>query len=288
MTTLFAFDLETYLIGASVTAPPMVCLTYAHCDPAQVTAADVAAVCAQVRAGDIIGQDLFKGAVGCIQFGLQDADTGLDMLEQALLDDDTTVVGHNVPFDLWVASEERAGIGYLTVKALDAGRIQDTQVRDQMIDIALGQFRSREVEDPETGEVKFVSAGYHLTDLTDRRLGFKLDKGEDSWRLRYAELAATPVQDWPLDAVRYAVLDALSTLACVLSQREQWDPIPDEIRQTRAAWALAAVAGRGLCVDPAAVERLNGVIMSDVLAAREVLTAQGVYRADGTKDAKGL
>lgn len=285
---VFAFDLETYLIGSATTAPPMVCLSFAEAG-ANTPVAAVVDLCQRVRAGTIPARDLLDAHMDGVWFGLRDADHGLDMMEQVLgTTEDTLVVGHNVPFDLWVASEESASLRSLTIAALETGRIADTQVRDQMIDIALGQFRSREVEDPETGEVTFKSVGYHLTDLTDRRLGFKLDKGEDSWRLRYGDLAAVPLTEWPDDAIRYAVLDALSTLAVYLSQRDQWDPIPDELRQTRAAWALAAVAGRGLCVDPPAVDRLDAAIRADVVAVRESLTTQGVYRPDGSKDMAGL
>lgn len=287
MGRVFAFDLETYLIGASTTAPPVVCLSFAECGDT-ITSAQVTELCAAIRAGTMPVDALLDHTVDGVRFGLRDADRGLDLLEQVLTDSDTIVVGHNVPFDLWVASEESASVKSMAVAALEAGRVADTQVRDQMIDIALGQFRSREVEDPETGEVTFKSVGYHLTDVTDRRLGFKLDKGEDSWRLRYGELAAVPLTEWPPEAVRYAVLDAVSDLAVYLSQREQWDPIPDEVRQTKAAWALAAVAGRGLCVDPPAVERLATAITADVLAVRAELTAAGVYRPDGSKDMKGL
>jgi DNA polymerase-1 len=124
--------------------------------------------------------------------------------------------------------------------------------------------------------------------LADRRLGFKLEKGEDSWRLRYAELANVPIADWPYEAVQYALMDALSTLGAHLSQWEQWAEITDETRQTQAAWALAAVSARGCCVNPTRVEALAAHLITLVVAARTELQAAGIYRPDGTKDMAAL
>jgi DNA polymerase-1 len=285
---VFGWDTETYLIGGAVTAPPLVCGSYAWGLPG-VTSAQVAALCQRVRAKEFTKEQLIVGGDSKgVGWGVAAPQPFLNLLWQELNTPETLVAGHNVAFDLWVCTEEDGRLLPVVKEHLDAGTIRCTQVRDEMIDIANACFRSREVEDPETGEVSFPKVNYHLTELTDRRLGFKLDKSEDSWRLRYGELAGTPIADWPYEAVQYALLDALSTLGVYLSQEEQWDPITDEPRQTRAAWALEATGSRGLTIDPAAVETLSAALVVDVTATRAKLTEAGVYRPDGTKDMAGL
>jgi hypothetical protein len=285
---VFAFDTETTLISDGMSAPSMVCLTYATAHPG-VTAAQVAELCQRVRRGEFNAQALLWGPPSeGIAWGLDAPAQGLSRLAQHLALPDTLVVGHNAAFDLLLAAEERAGMREAVIAATDAGRVTCTLVRDQMIDIANGLFRCRVEIDEETGEETFRSIGYHLTDLTDRRLGFKLDKGEDSWRLKYSHLAGTPPEQWPYEAVQYAVLDALSTLAVYRHQAAEWDPIPDEARQVKASLALSAVAGRGLCVNPPAVEALYQSILGEVVATRADLTQAGIYRPDGTKDTAGL
>lgn len=279
---VFAFDTETFLIGPAVVAPPLVCLQRAMCDMPKDSAAAQALVAALVRC--VQNRDRRRTIPRGVDVAVLSASVGVDEFIAAASQPDTVVVGHNLPFDLGVMCEESPRAAAVVRDLHHQGRAVCTMVRDQLVDIALGQFRSREEVDEETGLSTFVKVGYTLAEVAQRRLGLFMAKGTDTWRLRYGELQCIPVDQWPDEAYLYAQDDALVALAVFLSQWDQWPDIPCEDETNAAHWALHRTGVRGFAVDPDAVLTLDAHLKDEVRAARSQLADAGIYRQDGTKD----
>ena len=229
---VMAIDTETDLIARGRQVPPMACLTWAELD---------------LRPGPTAGQILKSGIIhhsNAIAFLLP------------LLDDlDVILVGASTAFDVLVTSvmwpnPDPDSPSYIEevlaawVLAYDQDRVTDVLVRQKLLDLAAGCYRRQQVSDG-----RWIHHKYNLAGITKRLTGIVLDKGdakkakradtsltlaeqaaraedaeegeeaEDHWRLRYAELRDKPVEEWPHEAVKYAVRDAEATVLCWWAQQ---------------------------------------------------------------------
>src|SRR5262245_19934039 len=163
---LFALDTETALIAPGLLAPPLACLSTA-------------------------GED---GGV-CL-FDRHHAEEAL----AALLDSDAVIVGQNIAYDFGVLGEAFPRLLPKIFDAYSADRVEDTNVRQKLCDIATGCYRGYRNINGLT-----VKLGYSLADLAKRHLDLDLDK--TTWRLGYGELRDVPLREWPEGARTYALDD---------------------------------------------------------------------------------
>lgn len=246
---VLAFDLETHLIQPGQLFPKLVCLSWAS---------------------RVVSPDVATAAV-------VDRTEGLAKARVWLNDPGVILVGHNVSFDLGVLAAEDPSLLGPIFAAVEAGRVRDTQVRQKLLDIAAGTLKFS--LDAEGGATK---TGHSLADLAARLLGRHLEKA-DTWRLRYAELDGVPLDRWPAEAVRYAQDDAATTLDVYEAQQrilaeDGLDEVPDERRQTMAAWALHLMSGWGIRTDGAAAAQLRETLEAEQAAAVPALLEAGIVR----------
>lgn len=278
------FDTETCLFRAGCMAPEAVCFTW------QVPGEEP---------GIMHAEDL--RALPTIRGWLE----GTELL-----------VGHNVAYDFAVLCAQWPELIPLVFKAYDDDRITDTKVRQQLLDIAAGEFRGylhkfeKEVvveecelhEDgcssPETckslGHVRevtrvkksgrWVPHNYDLDAIVYRAAGRRLDK--DTWRLRYGEFLHTPLAEWPEGARMYPLEDAKATLDVFLKQEEHVQYIPDQFRQARAAWALHLTSVWGLRTHAPGVDKLERETIGALAEIEDDLKAAGLVRPDGSRNVK--
>lgn len=164
---------------------------------------------------------------------------GLIWIEKKLKEGHT-LVGHNVSFDVGVVLAHRPNLLPLVFEAVEQGNIRCTQVRSMLVSNAEGNlYKDR----------------HTLQALVKRYFGEEVAKGEDTWRLRYSELDGVPIDEWPKDAVSYAVGD--SELA--LRAFEHQVPLmpPGEVEQTKAAIALHLMSVYGVRTDSEWVTKLK-------------------------------
>ena len=251
---LFWFDTETHLIKPGCAAPRMVCVSTAS------------------ESG---------------KTGLFDRASGLQLMKSVLEDKSVIVCGQNVFYDLGICcAEDPATFVPLVFKAFDDFRVRDTIIRQQLIDIASGNLKYRLDEETQT----YVKTGYTLADLVLRLLGRVLPK-EDTWRLKYALLDGVPIKDWPEDARKYAVDDAVATREVFLKQRDHViaegcadGVIPTEERATRDAWALWLMSAWGVRTDGEAVAKLKAELEAEQAEANVKLQGTGIIKrkSDGS------
>jgi DNA polymerase family A len=262
---VFAYDTETELFRPGKMAPDLVCISWQRpgFPPELVHAGGI---------DDRAAKELIKNA-----------------LEKEL------IVGHHVAFDNAVIAAKWPDLLPLIFRAYDEDRMECTKIRQQLLDIAAGEFRgklqqfSKEVEQ-EDGTKKIVEGArwitydYTLDACTYRAAGRRLEK--DTWRLRYAEFKNTTLTQWPEGARTYPKEDARATLDVFLKQEEHAEFIPDRFAQARSAWALHLTSVWGLKTHGPSVEKLERETIAALAAIEDGLKEVGLVRANGSRDTK--
>lgn len=235
---IIAFDTETYPIAPGNLTPKPVVFSFSRDGISCLREPNEAAAC--------IGGELDSG--------------------------DTTLVGHNVPYDCGVLAKHYPELMAPIFEAFNDGRIKDTKVRQWLIDNAVGKLERR----------------YSLADLEVKHLN--RDRTEqkndpDGWRLRYAELDGVPLNDWPRRASEYALADAEGTLGVFQAQEPLMRGLGAETEITRSTWALHLMSAHGMRTDPAAVERLKARLLEAKEKDFDTLASAGLYRLAGSQKA---
>lgn len=257
---MIGWDTETKLIRQGMLAPDMICLSHAEANEDF----DIESAVVHVRDAE---------AHRCLQRILSGPSTAA-----------------NVVYDLGVAGTRFPDLMPMVFEALAADLVHDVQMRQKLIDIALGQYRRV------YGKVdgKRVQLGYSLEHLSLRHLDWQLEK--DEWRLRYSELEDVPVSEWPEGAVQYAKFDAVAALgvhmiqdadaATLAEEKHITDVLANESAQVRAHWALHLASCWGIRTCQYAVKELEDRVQREWEAIKEFLIKEGIVRPNGSRDTK--
>lgn len=269
---LFVFDTETHLIAPGLQFPPCVCVSVYEAAPMYVPG---------------------NGPLPALEGGrLLLPSAGLAAVRAALLDPTVTLVGHNIAFDFGVLCALDATLTPLVFDAYEAGRINDTQIREQLIQLALGNF------DSGFGSKKMGS--FSMLSILKARFNMDIsaDKSDDAWRLRYAELDGIPLADWPEEACSYPVRDVTQTYAMWCAQADDTHSgvvddagaVTNEAAQVAADWALKLMSAWGVRTNRTKVDALAVKLEENSRSVREALThpSVGLFRPNGTKNTKLL
>ena len=234
-------DTETFPIREGLLAPKLVCVQWAK-DTAQ-------------HHGPI-NIDLREGARAT--------------LEDDLYDDDVLFEMHNGSFDWAVLCNAYPELTQQVFRMLANQRGRDTLLRQKLQQIAAGTM-------PENTPKGYWS----LAGIAKRTLGVEVDKGEDTYRLKYALLDDVPVAQWPAEAVQYATGD-ITTLRAVSEYqlRQPYQP-PDEWLQVAADFCLQLAAVWGLRVDEWRLGWAQMVMLADDARCVDLLTEAGLFK-DGS------
>jgi DNA polymerase I len=265
------FDTETHLFRPGVMAPELVCVTVA-------------------RPG-------YKPVL------YHHADLGLLALIESWLKGPTLLVGHHVVYDLAVLSARWPHLTRLVFEKYDRDEITCTKLRQQLLDIAAGEFRGytqrfekpvlddagqpvlKEDGTPKTKKgARWISHEYDLAALARRNSGAVLDK--DTWRLRYGELYDVPLSKWPDGAKTYPLDDARHTLDIFLTQERHVEYLDDQFRQARSGWARHLTSVWGLRTHGPGVERLEQETLAALKEIEGNLVREGLVREDGSRNVK--
>lgn len=192
--------------------------------------------------------------------GILNRADGIQYLRRLLWDESVILTGVNIAFDLAVAIAESPDLLPLVFNAYAAGRIVCLIVRQKLIDIAEGSANYRQDDDGE-----WSKAEYDLASLAQLHLNRVVNKGADTWRMRYWELEGVRVEDYPQDAKDYVLGDAVCGVDLFFAQesnliRQQGGIPQDEPRQNRKDWALRLMSIWGVRTDPEETRRLREAI----------------------------
>lgn len=190
-----------------------------------------------------------------------------------------TLVGHNIVFDLAVLAAEWPELLEPIFTALKEGRVKDTMIRQMLFDVAEGKLGDHYGPNGQYG--------YGLADLMHRFFGVTRDK--DTWRLRYGELADTPIERWEEGAREYPRTDVADARALYDNQErlnlfDQY--LKDQDRQTRAAWWIQLMMCWGMRTDASRIDAVEKHFRAELEAARKLLLPLGLVRKNGSRDTK--
>lgn len=284
---VIAFDTETHLLYPGCLAPPLVCMQWQRSGSGPMI---------RHRA------DVYQ-------------------IIREFLEGPHTLVGHNVAYDMAVIAAQWPDLLPLIVAKYDRDEVTDTMIRDQLVMIARGTFRSQMGADGEMHGVKYSLAdcykrhtGEHL-----RKEGFRLfyrafDEIADTaswtkWAAEFQERVRAGDVPWvtdalatglikttdidgllaadPSEALSYALEDGRTTLAIYESQERHFAPLlKDQFRQARAAFALHLSSAWGVYTDEGAVDALEVALRAEFEALTFELQQVGIIRPDGTADTK--
>jgi hypothetical protein len=215
------FDVESYLI-VNNTVPEIVCMSFYD-----------------VRRDDAPGY-------------LLNTIEGVRHLAELLMDDSVHLIAHNAFFDMVTSSVLSPQLFALIFRAYDNGRIHCTKLREMLLLVG-GSDNYGEVRNVTQGTIAPVSGvslagciwNYFGKDITASkvRTSGKNSPVNDVWRLRYNELHDVPLDEWPVEAVTYAIEDSYYAMGVFLAQ---------DIKAKRISRPImAAHGGTGTIIDDA-------------------------------------
>jgi DNA polymerase I-like protein with 3'-5' exonuclease and polymerase domains len=211
--------------------------------------------------------------------GVVDRHDGYRLMKDWLRNPEVKLIAHNAAFDVAVLCAEFPDLLPLFFDAYDAGRIEDTMLREQLLDIANGSFRWE--LDPLTDE-PMRRKSYALAALVPG-----LDKA--TWRTGYGLLRDIPVAQWEQGAVDYAAMDAAAALVLYKRQEQSNNaPLPDSFRQTAAHLALHLMSTWGMRTDFERVEYLEQTLEKSTTQLADQLVNTGLVRDDGRRNMKAI
>jgi hypothetical protein len=211
---LLSFDTETYLITDTDSAPKPVCCTWYDGTDRNITHPS------EMRTAMIFA------------------------------DPNILYVGQSIAYDLVLMMRWHPHLIPDIIRALDEGRVFDTQMRERMVHLAtLGG----------KGYPMFPS----LADMVLKYLKIDISgdkKGDDIWRLKYGTLDGVPFNQWPSEALRYAMDDAVHTYNVFQAQGGLSNIQPTEQMQVQAAVVLQATGVWGFAVNPEIRNRIGSAL----------------------------
>ena len=224
-TVVIALDTETKLFGPGQVAPDVICASFAD---------------------------------GKTSFVLANGDSQMWPLIEQLLSAEE-IVGHRIQYDLACIRATKPELTSKIFSALAANRVHDTLLREKLVNLGTHG-------DLETLHGKQLT--YGLDALAWRRLGVNISdqkKGEDIWRLRFAELDGRRASDYPPEAYDYARQDAALTHEIHEDQqREHAALFKVEPFHVRSAFCLYLMTQRGLAINPVEKAALEAEIHAEL------------------------
>ena len=274
---LFCIDLETFLIEPGGGAPPPVCAGWTVFD-AGVVRRGIVHVNGEAE-GDTFPD---KGIDGLYRYAIAEVSA------QAAKGRVARLVNQNQPFDFGVACNAYPDLIPLVFEAYDRGIVEDTMIREQLMDIAAGSLGW--VRGAVSARGTRIKRAYTLKDMAQRRLRVDMDK--TTWRMGYASLVDVPLAKWPQGAKDYAMDDTGIAIDVYLSQRTETledvdsGEVPNSIEQARAHWALHLMSTWGIRTDGSRVATYKHELELRLGVLTRALMAVGFVRPVGTKDKK--
>lgn len=247
----FVYDTETYLIAPGRSAPNVVCLQWSE-------QRGHAELVTWAQARDVFLQQIAKHE---------------------------RVIGHHVSFDMAAMAATYPDLLDVIFDLYDANRVYCTMRRQQMLDTAAGKRQGYRDPSGAWRKPKYGMADMAARFLNKHRYGKKGE--EDSWRLRYAELALVPREQWPADAVTYALDDVHDTRAFYELQEPhatQW--LKNQHLKVKAFFALELMKVWGLRTDEQGVRELEERTRRSLDELQAYLVDEGLVRTDGSRDTK--
>ena len=271
--SLLSFDLETHLIQPGLLAPPIVCGSFAARDQLRVNQLGLA------RDGL-----LFRQTSSLVTL-LADRRGAFDAVETNLHEDHVWV-GANIAYDFACVLAARPDLMPIIWRAYEEGRVHDVQIAASLNAIAEGRMKDGELYRRDS--TRIMSGRYSLDECVKEWLGRDNAKENDRFRLSYALLENTPIEQWPEDARQYPIDDATNTLLVAKAQLKSAKNLCDLSAQCHAAFAIHLGAVWGLRTDAGKVAALKTEVEKHIVELEAWAVTQGLMRPKSKKPGADL
>jgi DNA polymerase-1 len=278
MHSVVAIDTETFLIGPGSIAPKLVCLS--------------AAV-----------YDVDEDTIRAVLYGNAQLDEIEEFMEGLLEDDEIQLVFHNIGFDLTVIANAFPRLIPLIFTKLAMGGMTDTGIREKLLNLSThGKLEYLYAPDGSRSKIQYrlmdLVLNYTGVDRADEKSG-----GEDIWRLNYEMLDGKHADDYPREASKYAMLDAIDTLEVHDLQAEricgEIGPASVKTAEFHAAtaFALRLMTCWGMLIDQEKVNEIEAMLTRELTPEKlSLLIEAGILKpaqpalpyANGARGIDGL
>lgn len=287
---LLSLDLETYLTEEGILAPEIVCASLA-----------------------------WFTSLGDVDSSLLDREQGIVSAASFIEDEYRIITGANIAFDMGCLAVTGRDTMRAIFRAYEQARVFDVQVAQALDAIGWGDLymeperygRLPPAVGPEVG-VRHggpLKGRYSLDRCVQFVLGRDNAKESDFWRKRYALLAGIPIDEWPAEARKYPIDDAVNTLEVATHQivgpkhpyvfpsggpgSDARTPGPhcnldDMAAQAETAFDLRLGAIWGLRTDRARVQALRERTERAHAAFVKRFAELGFYKRGGGKDSSAV
>jgi len=223
-----------------------------------------------------------------------------------MANDGHRLVAHNAPYDWGVLCKAHPELVPYAFHAIEQKWSTDTMVREKLYCVATDNYKfDRRIQQSRSSGSEEEGGAFPLhqlvlihfgEDISDgkHRLRDLIDKGipreQWPWRYRYSELKDVPLSQWPVEAVYYAMGDAVEALRVAVAQSDTL-VIPegsvcvngeyvDEFAQVAADWALHLVSCTGVPVDPEAVAIFGQRVEEEAAKSVAAATSYGFRKVN--------
>lgn len=194
---------------------------------------------------------------------------GLDSMEAFLsshLKSNNKIIAHNMSFEALVIDAHFPNLRADLHRKINNKELICTKVYEQLLD----------------NTRKHPGFRHDLATLVNKY--FEVDisadkKDPDSWRLRYSELDGVPLENWPKEAIDYAIDDSIWAYEVYKKQYEQ-DKDLDIFLSISADIYLNKMGQYGLLVDKGRVKTLEDELLEKLTPKYKNLESKGLTRFD--------
>lgn len=202
-----------------------------------------------------------------------------------------TIAGANIAYDFCCLLGEHPELLPEVWSLYEQGRVFDVLIAATLN--AIGEGRIHEGEDGKNhlfyrnGAQAFDPASrsardrYSLSMCVYECFGRLDAKENDTWKLRYGELADVPLQDWPEEARQYPLDDALNTYDVAVYQQDPKNGfmnLHDQSKQAHTAFCLQLATVYGIRADPVRSEKFITENEAAVHAMQGALIEAGLLK----------
>lgn len=215
----------------------------------------------------------------CLSWSKPDGTSGLEVGHSAMFEfllkihADYIIIAHNAQFELGVILAHFPDISGFYMSKIERKEIFCTLMAEKV----LNNMRVKPIE--KLGLAACVDRYFDI-DIYE-------SKGEDAWRTRYSELEGIPAQEWPKEAVDYAISDSVYARRIYNIQIEalhKEETYPEVLNNSRHEILLNIMAAEGMTLDPARSQQLHNDILSILEPLRLRLQEAGfMYYKESTK-----
>lgn len=270
---IIALDCETFPTRKGLAAPPAVCFGWCR-----VVDKDV------VESGLVTDFPEYTGDLPAGVHGEATMETVFRALAEYALrlgPSQCRFVNWNEVYDFACLAAMFPSLMPLIFELYEAGLVEDSMLREQLIDIAKGSLNWSSEKSEKTGKNK--RKDYTLGQATKRWLGYDLDK--KSFRLGYGHKSKVALSKWEQGAIDYGIDDAIAAALVWFEQRDYAvregsddGEVPDSSNQAKYHWGLHLISCWGLRTDPKMVFSFKRYLTKALYDLQLVLNDLGFLR----------